>query len=242
MSAVKLQDFQSGFAKHLRSPSRVKRPAGVPLRPAKIYQELLFNNVCGFVDSCFPVAKSLLPEARWRTLCRSFFRDWPSNTPYFSRIPEQFVRYVRAHQAALRVPAYLPELLHYEWLELEVDTAADRPAGSADSRRLTINPSVRYARYQWPVHQISKAYRPRKTSPTVLLVHRTAEHAVKFMEINETTAQLLDILADGPQTAQDALKLLAKRLGQANPEALQIHGRQLLAGFIQQHIITGKLA
>ena len=62
------------------------------------------------------------------------------------------------------------------------------------------------------------------------------------MEINETTAQLLDILADGPQTAQDALKLLAKRLGQANPEALQIHGRQLLAGFIQQHIITGKLA
>jgi hypothetical protein len=31
-------------------------------------------------------------------------------------------------------------------------------------------------------------------------------------------------------------------LGQANPEALQIHGRQLLAGFIQQHIITGKLA
>jgi hypothetical protein len=242
MSAVKLQDFQSGFAKHLRSPFRVKRPAGVPLRPAMIYQELLFNNICGFVDSCFPVAKSLFPEACWRTLCRSFFRDWPSHTPYFSRIPEQFVRYVQAQHAALRVPAYLPELLHYEWLELEVDTAADKPAGSADSRRLALNPGVRYARYQWPVHQISKAYRPRKPKPTVLLVHRNAEHAVRFMEINETTAQLLDILADGPQTAQDALKLLAKRMGQANPEALQIHGRQLLAGFIQQHIIMGKLA
>jgi uncharacterized protein len=241
MSAVKLQGFQSGFAKHLRSPSRVKRPAGVPLRPAKIYQELLFNNICGFVDSCFPVAKSLFPEVRWRRLCRSFFQDWPSHTPYFSRIPEQFVRFMQAKHTALRVPAYLPELLHYEWLELEVDTAADQPAGSLSSRRLSLNSCVRYARFQWPVHRIGTAYRPRKPSPTVLVVHRNAEHAVKFIEINEITAQLLDIFADGPQTAQDALKLLAKRMGQANPDSLQIHGRQLLAGFIQQDIISGKL-
>ena len=91
------------------------------------------------------------------------------------------------------------------------------------------------------MHRISPAYRPRKPSPTVLLVYRNAEHAVKFIEINEITAQLLDIFADGPQTAQDALKLLAKRMGQANPDALQIHGRQLLADFIQQNIISGKL-
>lgn len=242
MKAANLRDFQSGFAKHLRDPSRAARPVGVPARPAKIYQELLFNNITGFIDTCFPVAKSLFSRTRWRALCRSFFRDWPSHTPIFSRIPEQFVNYVQAHQSALKVPVYLPDLLHYEWLELDVDTAADKPSGSADSRRLTINPSVRYARYQWPVHRIGAAYRPRKPKPTVLLVHRDAGHAVRFMEINEITAQLLDILADGPQTSQDALKILAKRMGHANPDALQVHGRQLLAGFIQQHIITGKLA
>ncbi|MBP7917597.1 MAG: hypothetical protein KAZ45_03930, partial [Arenimonas sp.] len=164
------------------------------------------------------------------------------HTPYFSRIPEQFVHYVQAQHASLRVPAYLPELLHYEWLELAVDTAADKSVGSADSRRLTLNPSVRYARYQWPVHRIGATYRPRKPRQTALLVHRNAGHEVKFMEINEITAQLLDVLAEGPQTAQDALKVLAKRLGHANPDALQIHGRQLLTGFIQQGIIVGKLA
>jgi hypothetical protein len=242
MSIATLREFQSAFAGHLRSPSTAGRPYGVPARPAKIYRELLFNNITGFIDACFPVAKSLFPQSRWRALCRSFFRDWPSHTPYFSRIPEQFVRYVQARHAGLRVPVYLPELLHYEWLELEVDTAADKSAGSADSRRLSLNPGVRYARYQWPVHQISKAYRPRKPKPTVLLVHRNAGHAVRFMEINEVTAQLLDVLAEGPQTAHDALKVLAKRLGYANPDALQIHGRQLLAGFIQQGIIIGKLA
>ena len=152
------------------------------------------------------------------------------------------MRYVKAQHAVLRVPGYLPELLHYEWLELEVDTAAEKPSGSPDSRLLTLNPSVRYAHYQWPVHQISKAYRPRKPKPTVLLVHRDSAHAVRFTEINEITAQLLDILAEGPKSARDALKILASRLGHANPDALQIHGRQLLAGFIQQGIIMGKPA
>ena len=242
MSAAKLRGFQSAFAGYLRSPGTTGRPPGVPARTAKIYRELVFNNVTGFIDACFPVAKSLFPKSRWRALCRSFFREWPSHTPYFSRIPEQFVRYVRAQHAALRVPAYLPELLHYEWLELEVDTAADKPSGSPDSRLLTLNPSVRYAHYQWPVHQISKAYRPRRPKPTVLLVHRNAAHAVRFTEINEITAQLLDILAEGPKTAHDALKVLARRLGHANPDALQNHGRQLLAGFIQQDIIMGKPA
>jgi hypothetical protein len=242
MSAAKLSEFQSAFAGHLRSPSTAGRPSGIPARPAKIYRELLFNNITGFIDACFPVAKSLFPESRWRALCRSFFRDWPSHTPYFSRIPEQFVRYVEARHESLQVPAYLPELLHYEWLELEVDTAADKSAGSADSRRLTLNPSVRYARYQWPVHRIGPTYRPRKPRPTVLLVHRNPAHEVRFTEINEITAQLLDVLAEAPQSAHDALKILAKRLGHANPDALQIHGRQLLAGFIQQGVIMGKLA
>lgn len=242
MSTASLREFQSAFAGHLRSPSAAGRPYGVPARPAKIYRELLFNNITGFIDACFPVAKSLFPESRWRALCRSFFRDWPSHTPYFSRIPEQFVHYVQAQHTSLRVPAYLPELLHYEWLELEVDTAADKTAGSSDSRRLTLNTSVRYARYQWPVHRIGATYRPRKPRQTVLLVHRDSAHSVRFTEINEITAQLLDILAEGPKTALDALKVLARRLGHANPDALQIHGRQLLAGFIQQGVIMGKLA
>jgi hypothetical protein len=242
MSVAGLRAFQSGFAKHVRNPSQVRCPDGVPEGPAKIYRELLFNNITGFIDSCFPVAKSLMPPARWRNLCKAFFRDWPSHTPFFSRIPWQFVQFVQAQHAALKVPAYMPELLHYEWLELEVDTAPDQSVGSSVSKRMALNPAVRYARYQWPVHQIGTDYRPRKPRPVVLLVHRDAGHAVRFMEINEITAQLLDILGEGPKTADEALKILAMRMGLANADALQIHGRQLLSGFIQQEIITGKLA
>ncbi len=237
-----LHNFQQAFSAYLRDPKKSQKPQGIPARPLRIYEELLFNNICGFIDACFPVAKSLFAEKRWRAMCRGFFRDWQSHTPYFSKIPEQFVRYIKAHHAELILPAYLLDLLHYEWLELAVDTAEDKPAGSTDSRRLMLNPSVRYAKYSWPVHRISKAYRPRKPSATFLLLHRNAEFEVKFLEINEITAQLLDILSDAPTSAKDALKQLAKKLGYANPDALQMHGYVLLGDLIKQNIVQGKLA
>ena len=237
-----LHNFQQEFSAYLRDPKKSQKPQGIPARPARIYEELLFNNICGFVDACFPVAKSLFAEKRWRVFCRRFFRDWQSHTPYFSKIPAQFVQYIKANSTVLKLPTYLPELLHYEWLELAVETAEDKKYSNTNSLRLTLNASVRYAHYNWPVHRISKAYRPRKPSATFLLLHRNAEFEVKFLEINEITTQLLDILSDAPTSAKDALKQLAKKLGYANPDALQMHGYVLLGDLIKQNIVQGKLA
>ncbi|MBP7370851.1 MAG: putative DNA-binding domain-containing protein [Arenimonas sp.] len=236
-----LYQFQRALSGYLRDPKQVARPQGIPSRPAKIYEQLLFNNICGFVDACFPVAKKMQSERRWRSFCRSFFRDWQSHTPYFSKIPEQFVKYMQANSLALGLPAYLPELLYYEWLELEVETAEGVYNAHASSRIMALNPSVRYARFQWPVHQISQSYRPRKPVPTVLLVYRNAEDSVKFVEINEITAQLLDVLNSGAMTSAVALKYLAKQLGYASPEPLLVHGNALMADLLKQEILQGKL-
>jgi hypothetical protein len=237
-----LYQFQQQLSCYLRNPKYVQRPHGIAIRPARIYEGLLFNNICSFLDACFPVTKSLFTDTRWRTLCRWFFRDWPCHTPYFSKIPEQFVCYASANHRALKVPAFLPDLLHYEYLELEVETAEDVPDNHAMSRRLTLHPSVRYARYHWPVHQISAAYRPRKPNTTFLLLHRDAQDTVKFLEVNEMTTQLLDILASGEKSARESLTLLAKRAGYSNPEALLAHGHALLVSFIEQKILQGKLS
>jgi hypothetical protein len=242
MSSISsLQRFQRDFARHLRSPSEARRPNGVPIRAAEIYSELLFNNICGFINACFPVARGMMTDTGWRVLCRRFFRDHASHTPIFSRIPEQFVQFVAAHAQSLRVPAWMPDLLHYEWIELEVDTALGEPERNG-TRLLTLNPTARNLSYDWPVHRISPAFRPRSKQPTYLLVYRNRELKVCFLEINDVTAALLDILAVSPKTSADAIAQLAKQLGYASPDPLQIHGRQLLADFIQQDIITGKLA
>jgi len=49
------QQFQHDFGRHLRDPRKAARPAGVPARRAAIYGELLFNNLTGFLDACYPV-------------------------------------------------------------------------------------------------------------------------------------------------------------------------------------------
>jgi hypothetical protein len=240
MNAPDLQEFQQAFASHLRNPSKVKRPDGIPKRQARIYQDLLFNNICGFVDICFPVTKSLMSEFRWRALCRGFFRNHASHTPYFSRIPEQFVQFITAHAGSLRIPAWMPELLHYEWIELAVDTDQAILERHTD-KRLRLNPTLRNLAYAWPVQRISPAYRPRKPQATHLLVFRDSDDSVRFIEINAVTAQLLKIIALGPITDSDAIAALAHQLGHANPDALQLHGRTLLADLIQQQVLFGRL-
>lgn len=242
MSSISpLQRFQHDFARHLRSPSEARRPNGVPKRAAEIYSELLFNNICGFINACFPVARGMMTATGWRKLCRQFFRDHASHTPIFSRIPEQFAFFVAAQAQSLRVPAWMPELLHYEWIELEVDTALGEPAANA-TRMLRLNPSVRNLKFDWPVHRICPAFRPRSKQPTHLLVYRNRDLKVCFLEINDVTAALLHILAVSPKTSVEIIARLAKQMGYANPDPLQIHGRQLLADFIKQDIITGILA
>ena len=59
------QHFQHALAQHLRDPHHTRRPAGVPQRRMAVYNELVFTNSCGFVDSCFPVCRPLLlpPQA-----------------------------------------------------------------------------------------------------------------------------------------------------------------------------------
>ena len=51
MQTQDFQDFQRAFGRHVRDPRLFPRPAGVPARRMAVYNELLFNNICGFLDT-----------------------------------------------------------------------------------------------------------------------------------------------------------------------------------------------
>ncbi|MBL8420541.1 MAG: putative DNA-binding domain-containing protein, partial [Dechloromonas sp.] len=122
MSTSDFQAFQHAFARHIRDPHHTPRPAGVPARRMAVYNELLFNNITGFLDACFPVCRKVIGERRWRRLNRAFYRDWKSHTPWFHEIPREFVRYLNEGVIRQPLPAWFVELAHYEWAELAVDT------------------------------------------------------------------------------------------------------------------------
>jgi hypothetical protein len=239
------QKFQHDLAAHLRDPHHTRRPSGVSQRRMAVYSELLFNNICGFVDGSFPVCRQLLGDARWRRLCRTFYRDWPSHTPWFREIPREFVRYLQEARIAQPLPRWLADLARYEWAELAVDVmdvtpAAHKPQGDWMQACVLLNPARVDVASQWPVHRIGPGWQPRQSTPTFLVVFRDAQHKVQFSEINAVTARVLALLDEG-RTGQQAFEQLAREMAYPDPQALMGYGQQLLTRLHAQGVLLGTL-
>ena len=244
MNTPAFQHFQAAFGRHLRDPHHTPRPAGVPARRMAVYNELLFNNVTGFLDACFPVCRAILGEVRWRRLNRTFFRDWSSQTPWFRDIPREFVRYLQGRTGGQPLPAWFAELAHYEWAELAVDTMEvavplHDTLGDLRSGCPLANPALLCLTYAWPVHRIGPAWRPRKPQTTHLLVFRDTDERVRFAEINPVTARLLELLAGEGINGEAACHQIAAELAHPDPQAVLAFGLTALADLRQQGAIIG---
>ncbi len=238
------QRFQQAFARHVRDPWHAPRPTGVTARGMNAYNELLYNNLRSFLDACFPVCRDLLGERAWSRLCRCFYRDWPQRSSWFRDIPGNFATYLHAGEIRQPLPHWLADLAHYEWVELAVDIDASPPPAllaGADPWEfpVALNPSLRNLNYAWPVHVISREYRPRKPRMTHLLVYRDADERVQFIETNALTARLLELLAGTPLSGEQALQLLAKQQATGDHQHFLQHGRMLLQQLQQQGVIIG---
>lgn len=243
------QRYQREFTAHIRDPKGAKRPAGVPARRMKVYNELLYNNMEGFLLSCFPVCRKLLGKRRWDRLVRAFFRDHASHTPYFRQIPEEFLKFLQdAWAPDADMPEFLPELAHYEWVELELDTSdrdarlpAHDPAGDLWAGGVVLNPVLRVLAYRWPVHRLSPRFKPTEApaQATFFLAFRDAGQKVRFVLINPVTARLLALLQESDSlSGADVLARLEVELSMA-AGALRAHGAELLEDLRRQGAILG---
>lgn len=234
-----LADFQDRYSHYLRAPQQHALPAGIPARRSGVYETLLFNNVRGFIDRCFPVSRSILDENDWLALCKRFYKEWQCRTPIFSRIPEEFAQH--AAQCPEPDSPWLPELLHYEWLELEIDLAQAQVGRvhllARESDPIEANPTLSVQHYQWPVHKIGPSFIPDEPAPTTLCVYRTYDMAVRFMEVNAVTALLLQIIQQQPQSPLDALAALCEQLPSLKPEQVQEFGRLLITQLIDNNVL-----
>src|SRR5690606_28048019 len=95
-----------------------------------------------------------------------------------------------------RLPAWLPELAHYEWVELALQISDAVPAFPVDPLDRAgedvatallegipvASPQAWPLPYRWPVHRIGPDHQPAEppTEPTLLLVRRDAGDQVRF--------------------------------------------------------------
>lgn len=238
-TAPKFQAFQFEFARHIRDPKAHARPTGVPARRMKIYNDLLYNNLEGFLLACFPVLHRVLGARKWAKLVREFFAEHRCHTPFFRQIPDEFVQYLQAERGVRPGdPPFMLELAHYEWIELALSVSnKDVPLDSIDaagdlaSGRPVLNPVLALLQYQYPVQRIGPDYKPRTppTEPTYLLVFRNADFSVNFVALNPVSAHLLALLQNSkPISGEKLLKKLAQELKHPLPSAAIQGGLEIL--------------
>lgn len=244
------QQVQKQMTDWLREPGKKPAPA-VEQRRLDIYRELFFNNVSGFVETAYPVLKSLLSEEEWSALLRDFFAEHHCQSPYFRDISLEFRTWMEAERAGFMAEnPWVQELLHYEWVELAAECAesdneqvAVNDAGDLLAEQPVVGECVWPLVYRWPVHALGPDNLPTvlpPEPPTCLIVYRDDEDTVRFLEINALTARLVELLQlNDNRSGRQVLEQLASESGYADAGAFVTAGAGLLADLRAQGIVRG---
>lgn len=244
------QKRQYAFAAHIRDPARNDAPEGIEDRRLAIYRELFFNNLLKLLSGTFPVLSKLYSRDKWRSIVREFMVSHRASTPYFLRIPGEFIEFLDTeYNSGEDDFPFLLELAHYERAELElsvseagnddldVDADGDLLAGAPVKSRL-----AELCVYQYPVHRISADFIPDAPgdAPTFLVVYRRADDSLGFMELNSVTARLLEMIAENDGLPGRALlEKLAAEIGYPDAEALVGHGHAAMQEMLSHEILLG---
>lgn len=243
------QQYQLAFTAHIRDPKINKRPLGVEARRMNIYNELLYNNLEGFLLACFPVLRRVLGKRKWARLVRDFFSTHRSHTPFFRQIPDEFVHYLKNERGErAEDPGFLQDLAHYEWVELmlsvsnkEIDFAQIDPQGDLMSGRPALNPLLSLQSYAYPVHRIGPRFKPsaEQKEETHFAILRNIEDEVKFILLNAVSVRLLVLLQTTTLSGEAALLRIANELKHPDPNFILQVGNEMLQTLRTSQVILG---
>ena len=247
----RLRATQDEFVRHIRNPDDSPLPTQVERRRMTIYNDLLFNNIKGFIEGAFPVLRSLYDDSSWNRLVRRFFTDYHCSSPYFIEISQHFVDFIE-HQYSPNPsdPAFLKALVHYEWVELDVSVDNGKIAGRYwRDQRDTIStpmsvelvPSARLLQYDYPVHQINYDYQPTEPDETIscYLVFRDRRDEVIFKQINLILYSLLHPLMEQSHlTIQLLIESLARLLPEVEMAVLFEQAQVLISSLLKEQALA----
>lgn len=251
-----LRAQQFALANHLRDPDTAAPPPGIADQRLAVYRDLLFNNIQSLLAGNFPVICKTLGDTRWNALVRAFQAVHRAHTPLFTEIGREFIAFVeqRASTGA-GDPPWLPELAHYEWVELalQISDAAPPPLQRVDSDVAEIanllmagvpvvSPVAWPLAYRWPVQRIGPDHQPDTASdaPTLLLVRRDASGDVRFAQLSPLAFRLLELLsANTHRSGRDVLAELAMEANTGDLDGFLSEGSMMLVRLAQEGTIAG---
>jgi len=202
-----------------------------------------------------------LREALQLSIPRSIARLGPLFDEYFDRfLAEQAPRthYLRdvtpellafaaplwAHDA--RVPSYLYELARHESLHIEVSALPSLPRGHVPAplslpQGVELCAALRLVQYRHAVHELpaDEADRtPPNERAVSLLVYRSPEHEVRYLELTKLARGIVERLLSGDSLGK-AVQGAAAAEGSALSEAVLAGAAKLLADLAERGVVRG---
>jgi hypothetical protein len=163
-------------------------------------------------------------------------------------IAREFVIYLQSLSSFPRGYNFLPSLADYEYAEILVDLAEDDDFSyvDIDGDILNAKPYITGASYlgvyDYPVNDLSEDYivTDKLDSPICLLVYRNRDDEVKFFQLNELSAALLEMLElNEVASGGEAIELLAHHTGNRHDDEFLQTGMDTLKKFYTSGVILG---
>ncbi len=180
------------------------------LQRMSVYRDLVYDSFEALLKRCFPVLQLLLAE-QWYNLVKKFICNHSPVTPYFNRLPAEFLNFIDQQDD---LPAYSYELAHYEWVELDLEIAVNERIQPLITSAIQLNDVVklseltRLLQYHYPVHEVSGETESinRLKQPLYLFRFRDANYKIITTILNPVTARLLyDIKDNSTDTIKNQL-------------------------------------
>jgi hypothetical protein len=215
-----------------------------------VYRRLVRGTLREALRASIPRTLARLDE-RFEPMFSEFLAVSPPVTRYLRDLTPQFLRFALERWANdADVPAYLADLARHEALQIEVASLLARPQGHVPAelsldRGVEFIDAVRLVHYAWAVHRLPEDEASRELpehSAVSLLVYRSPEHEVRYLELGPFAVALLSNLLDSRLSLHDALLGAAQRAGLPLDDQLLARAAKLLADLAERGALLGKSA
>ena len=216
----------------------------------QVYRQLVRGNLREALRATMP--RTLARRgAQFERDFAAFLTESPPTSHYLRELTPQFLRFALPRWASdPSVPAYLSCLARHEALQVEVASLlalpkAHVPAELALEHGVEFIDAVRLVHYEWAVHRLPEDENSRElpeASAVSLLVYRSPEHDVRYLELGPFARALLTSLLGQRLSLRQSLTATSERVGLPLDDELLARAARLLAELAERGALLGKSA
>ncbi len=241
MSLSTLTEQFSQFCRTGHLPSYFR---DVPKRMS-VYPTLVRRKVERVLMRAFPLTHQTLLSVHWNELVDQFLQE-DFLSPFLWKLSETFVAFVRkgSFGSLWQIP-YLSDLVHFEWLEIEMYMMPDcndgqfTLEGKVLDDRLFLNPESRIVSYSYPIFESESLFREMKKGDYFLLAFRhSIDKEIYFISLSPFFRMVLELIKKAELAGREALITAANHYHLEENRALDM-GEQFLFDLFHQGAIYG---